>query len=611
VSLDPAAARPAPPARAGLPAALLLALAVLVAYAGGLSGPFVFDDEDGILQNPSIRSLWPLSTPLAPPGGGKPVAGRPVANLSLALSFALSGPDPRPFRIGNALLHTASALLLLGILRRSFASPRLPAPLRAAAPGLALAASLLWAVHPLNSEVVLYAMQRTEALAGCLVLLALYAAIRVADGRAPRAFGALSVAACALAMGSKAVAAAAPLLVLLHDRAFLAGSLGEALRRRGALHASLAACWAILVALELPGPRGESATFLDPAYLEAQLRIVPRYLGLALWPAALVFDYGPLVPDRVPAPGLAGWLFAAAAGASLALAAVAPRLGFAGAWILLLLAPTSSLVAIVTEVGAERRMYLPLAGLLALLCAGGFAAGRAALARGGAGEAWRRALAAALVLALAAGLAARTRVRARDYQSARALWESSLAAWPENPRAHFNLANELRSQGEIAAAVAAYERSLALQESARARGNLGATLAAAGRVGAARPHLRRAVELDPRDAEARSNLGLALTLVGEHEAALRELEEALRLAPDSVEARLLLARAAFAAGRPERARAELERVLELAPENARALALLGQLRAPAPPPRQRRRRGPRRPASSRPAVGARRAPPRH
>ncbi len=48
-----------------------------------------------------------------------------------------------------------------------------------------------------------------------------------------------------------------------------------------------------------------------------------------------------------------------------------PQVGFLGAWCFITLSPTSSFVPIATEVGAERRMYLPLAGLVVLvvLCA--------------------------------------------------------------------------------------------------------------------------------------------------------------------------------------------------------------------------------------------------
>ena len=47
-----------------------------------------------------------------------------------------------------------------------------------------------------------------------------------------------------------------------------------------------------------------------------------------------------------------------------------PRLGFLGVWFFLTLAPTSSILPIATEVGAERRMYLPLMALVALAVVG-------------------------------------------------------------------------------------------------------------------------------------------------------------------------------------------------------------------------------------------------
>ncbi len=46
-------------------------------------------------------------------------------------------------------------------------------------------------------------------------------------------------------------------------------------------------------------------------------------------------------------------------------------IGFVGAWVLLILSPTL-VVPIVTEVAAERRMYLPLAALAALVVVGGY-----------------------------------------------------------------------------------------------------------------------------------------------------------------------------------------------------------------------------------------------
>jgi hypothetical protein len=67
-----------------------LVLAAGAAYYNSLGGPFVFDDVPAILENPSIRRLWPLGPVLAPElDGGLTISGRPLVNLSLALNHAL------------------------------------------------------------------------------------------------------------------------------------------------------------------------------------------------------------------------------------------------------------------------------------------------------------------------------------------------------------------------------------------------------------------------------------------------------------------------------------------------------------------------------------------
>ena len=61
---------------------LLLVVATVLAYANTLGGPLIFDDKPAILDNPTIRHLWPLSTVLSPPAIGSGVTGRPMVNLT-------------------------------------------------------------------------------------------------------------------------------------------------------------------------------------------------------------------------------------------------------------------------------------------------------------------------------------------------------------------------------------------------------------------------------------------------------------------------------------------------------------------------------------------------
>ena len=94
-------------------ARLALAFLVVVVYANSLNGPFMFDDRESILDNPSIRTLWPPSVVLFPERD-LPVSGRPLVNLSLAMNYAWSGFDVVSYHIVNLTIHCLSALLLFG-----------------------------------------------------------------------------------------------------------------------------------------------------------------------------------------------------------------------------------------------------------------------------------------------------------------------------------------------------------------------------------------------------------------------------------------------------------------------------------------------------------------
>ena len=105
--------------------------------------------------------------------------------------------------------------------------------------------TVVWTVHPLLTNAVTYVIQRTEILAGLFYLLTLYCVIRGSGNPHPGKWYAAAVAACLLAMGSKESATSAPVVVMLYDRIFLAGSSREVWRRRRGLYLGLAATWSL------------------------------------------------------------------------------------------------------------------------------------------------------------------------------------------------------------------------------------------------------------------------------------------------------------------------------------------------------------------------------
>ncbi len=101
---------------------------------------------------------------------------------------------------------------------------------------------------PLQTESVTYLIQRTESLAGLFYLLALYGFTRGTEAGAPASRGWLGMAVTAVWLGvaTKETVATAPLIVLLYDRTFVAGSFREAWRRHRGCHGLMALSWLLL-----------------------------------------------------------------------------------------------------------------------------------------------------------------------------------------------------------------------------------------------------------------------------------------------------------------------------------------------------------------------------
>jgi len=111
-----------------------------------------------------------------------------------------------------------------------------------------------------------------------------------------------------------------------------------------------------------------------------------------------------------------------------------PVLGFAGAWFFVVLSPTSGFVPILSEVAAERLVYLPSMALAAVAVTLVWLALR---------HLERRRLAPALLLASVAALMTLTMIRSEDFFSAESIWRTALAARPDNVRAHVGLGRAL------------------------------------------------------------------------------------------------------------------------------------------------------------------------
>jgi len=235
-----------------------------------------------------------------------------------------------------------------------------------------------------------------------------------------------------------------------------------------------------------------------------------------------------------------------------------------GAWFFLILAPSSSVLPIVTEVAAEHRMYLPLAAVIAAAVIGWFQLGRRWVPSTKVGMG----VAAIALVGCAGVLAAETRARNRVYWSAESLWGDTVAKRPNDERARVAYGEALAGVGRLADAEAQFRTAIALApDDPAARVRMGAVLAQQRRIDEAIPHLERAVALRPDDPDAHRFLAEILAARGEEASAVRHLELALATVPG--DPRLMARLATLLAGSEDPLVRNVARARELAREAVR------------------------------------------
>jgi protein O-mannosyl-transferase len=539
----------------------IIAFAALAAYHNSFSGPFIFDDTLSIVENRTIRHLWPISRALSPPhGSAQTVSGRPMVNLSLAVNYALGGRAVWGYHALNLAIHILAGLTLFGVVRRTLLQPSLRARFGEAAMLLGLAVAVIWTIHPLQTESVTYVAQRAESLMGLFYLLTVYCFIRGTESQAPRTWYTLSVATCLLGMASKEVMISAPLMVLLYDRTFVGGSFRKAWEQRRRLYVGLAGSWLLLGYLVVGTHNRDRTAGFDTgvawwAYALTQFRALLVYLKLSIWPHPLIFYYG-VDPVRyiseVAPHGLI--VLALMAGTLIGLRRW-PAIAFVGCWFFGILAVTSSVIPIPLQPIAEHRMYLPLAAVVTLVVIGIYRL-----------LGWQSV---AVYVALALGLGFLTVRRNGDYRSEVAIWSDTVAKYPGNPWAHSHLGDALAAQGRVSEAIEQYEQAFRIKPNyAEAHSNLGMALASQGKVSEAMAEYAEALRIDPNYAPAHNNLGLALAGQGKVSEAIEQYEQALRLRvrPDPAPVHNNLGMALASQGKVSEAMAEYATALRINPE---------------------------------------------
>jgi hypothetical protein len=533
-------------ARAGYGAIVVAAVAAVLGPA--IRHPFLPSHDDGpyLVWNPVIRA--PLAEAVRGALAIDPLgAFAPLHVLSHWLDHAAFGDSAGGYVLVNLALHALNAVLVAWLV------------LRLGAPAVAAAvAGVVFAVHPVQVEAVVWISQRKTVLSLALLLAALHLWIDYA--RAPPGARArpwtLSLLAGVGALLTKAVAVVLPVALAVVDAPLrrIRPTRGWILEKLPFLLAAAAIALVTVLGkdevagtasveghVRVPGALGLAWYGGSPlATLLTSAAVLPRYLRLLLWPSGLSAVYMPPVHTGLDGEVTAALALVAALGAvGVHLWRGSPRLfcwwGIALAGLL----PVAQLVPQVTLMN-DRYLYLPMVGAAAL-AGEGVAAALAAV-----GRRWGLALSA---VAVAGGLTARARVPV--WRSDLALWSDAVEKTPRSPYAWYNLGRSREAAGDADGALAAYLRAAALDDrDGDAAVNAGAAYLRRGDPDAAAPHVERGARLLPRSAVAQFDLALLRFLQRRPPEALEALEAARAAGAEACPTEALGGHVLAVAGRP-------------------------------------------------------------
>ena len=532
---------------------IYIAALALACYVNTLVNGFVFDDS-AYLASDAVRKLavgdifcsnW-LGLALY----------RPLTLLSLGFDFQFFGEAPWGYHLTNVLLHTVNSLLLYALARDLLGEDR-----------AALWAALLYASHPLQTEVVAWVSARGDLLASLLSLSALLA------HRRRRVLAYLLYAGACLAKETAMVLPVA--LFLVDSREGVAAWCKRHWGYGVALLGVLALRWLALA----DAPAGPVSTnFFGRSWFVAAARHGRGHSAeiFAADRCAAAFVGGLLISVDFPGGvalglvvyrglGMCGRVGRAALGGALALARLCQRI----------LWRVSAAGGQLAFPRAERHGRA--------LSALGHDSGGPDL-----GVGWTMLAAEESRTATpdlggragrgCAGWCTRTIVRNRDWHSDARLFAAVLAHYPDNARAHDNLAFAYYQQGQYARAFHHYQRAVAIQPTRlRAHFNLGILHSAARRYEEAIASFKNALVLNPTHVETHFNLGLTYQKAGRYEEAIGHYGTVLNLAPHHLKTHYNLGRAYERVGRLEDAIRQYTALVALNPEATKAYYRLGEL----------------------------------
>lgn len=495
----------------------LVFAAAVVAFWPGVTGDFLnWDDLDNVVNNPGVHGLGRAQLTWMWSGV---ILGHyiPLTWMSFGLNYVLGGLNPWGYHVLNLLLHGLNAVLFYLIARRLIARARPggaePGP-GALSLGAALSA-LLFAVHPLRVESVVWITERKDVLCGLFFLGAVWAYLKAVEGDTiDHRWQVVSLVSFGAALLAKAAAMPLPAILVLLDVYPLRRARGASAWRRIIAEkvpwAILAVAGAVVALRAVYSATGvtDYSRYGVGARLAMTVYTFVFYPARWFWPVELLplYELPPEVRFWTPrflGPALA---FVAVTAVLVALRRRWPAGLAAWAASILMLLPISGAVHSGHQLAHDRYSYLSGLGL-ALLGGGGLTWLLGARARGRVSPLIVRSVtagAALVVLVLAAGAWDQSKV----WQDSETLWRWATGIDPQCAICWNNLGTSLTDQKRHAEAETAYRRALSLRpQRATVANNIATALYGQRKYREAEEMLKEALKLDPTLTGALMNMG--------------------------------------------------------------------------------------------------------
>jgi len=349
---------------------LLLAIAT---YANSLLNGFIYDDFQQIMENPYVHSFRHVravfSTSVWSFQGAEGVLSyyRPLMTFGYMLCWRLFGSVPLGYHIVSVLLNAVIVLLLFFVGRRLFRDDI-----------VAFTGAAIFALHPVHTESVAWVAGVTDLELTFFYLLTFSFFLDISRVGSPRIWlrYVLMTASFGLALLSKEQAATLPVLATLYEH-FYRDDRSETtsyqkFSRYGVLWTTVGVYLLIrthLLGGLLPGARHERISFYEVMLSAASL--FGKYIGKILWPAHLALFYDIHKSTSLFEPAV---IFGFASLFACCLLIVWTGIGrpasLAVVWFLLTLSPVLNIRWMVSNVFAERYLYLPSIGFSWLAACG-------------------------------------------------------------------------------------------------------------------------------------------------------------------------------------------------------------------------------------------------